>query len=146
MRLADRPVFATVWRLLPAAATMSAIFALSAQRTLPRMPPVTPNLTQVVGHFSAYALLTLALWWALPARELTPRLRLGAAFVGAVIYGASDEWHQAFVPGRDPALVDLVVDAAGAAFALVVIERISRSVVGAGATRVPFRVKRHPTR
>jgi VanZ family protein len=29
------------------------------------------------------------------------------------LYGASDEWHQSFVPGRYPAVSDWLADAAG---------------------------------
>ena len=32
-------------------------------------------------------------------------------------YGATDEWHQSFVPGRDADVRDLVADAVGAALA-----------------------------
>jgi VanZ family protein len=42
----------------------------------------------------------------------------GAIFV-TVAYGASDEWHQAFVPGRHADLADLVADAAGAILAML---------------------------
>ena len=45
----------------------------------------------------------------------------GAAFwsgvVVAVLYGASDEWHQTFVPSRVGDIYDLLFDAMGALFA-----------------------------
>jgi len=59
-----------------------------------------------LAHASAYALLALFL--------RAGGLRPGAAWLLAVLYGASDELHQYFVPGRfsDPA--DLAADALGA--------------------------------
>ncbi len=30
-----------------------------------------------------------------------------------IIYGVSDEWHQFFVPGRDPSIADVLADAIG---------------------------------
>jgi VanZ family protein len=71
-----------------------------------------------VVHFSVYGLLgTLACraiagsrgaWWALAA-------------VSA--YGATDEWHQYFVPGRSSELADWVADTAGAAIAILMYRR-----------------------
>lgn len=41
------------------------------------------------------------------------------AFYVAVLYAVSDEWHQSFVPTRDARVVDVFIDAAGAAAALL---------------------------
>lgn len=30
-----------------------------------------------------------------------------------IIYGVSDEWHQSFVPGRNPSAADLLADTMG---------------------------------
>lgn len=67
------------------------------------------------SHFTEYALLALLLAWALP---LTWRARLLWAWIGATLYAGSDELHQAFVPNRGPAVTDVMIDSAGAAFAL----------------------------
>jgi VanZ family protein len=37
----------------------------------------------------------------------------GLLIAAGVLYGASDEWHQSFVPGRYPAVSDWIADAAG---------------------------------
>ncbi|MNL79991.1 VanZ like family protein [compost metagenome] len=41
------------------------------------------------------------------------------AWAAATAYAATDEWHQAFVPGRGPALTDVGIDSLGAATALL---------------------------
>ncbi|WP_104991423.1 VanZ family protein [Deinococcus sp. NW-56] len=58
------------------------------------------------AHFLAYLALTYAL-----ARATGRR---GLAIVIAAWFGASDEVHQAFVPGRDAGLSDWLFDLAGA--------------------------------
>lgn len=102
-------------------AWMGLLFVLSAHSELPRPSGLGPDLTAITGHFAAYAVLAATMWWALPGRARSPRWRLVLAFLGALAYGASDEWHQSFVPGRHPAFLDLAVDAAGAAGALLVV-------------------------
>lgn len=67
------------------------------------------------GHMLGYALLALAYWWALGFR----RDRRWQAWVLALIYAATDEWHQSFVPGRSPSAWDvLIFDNLGALVAL----------------------------
>lgn len=111
-------------RLLTVLAWMGVIFALSSRSKLPRPPGLGPDLVGIVGHFTVYAVLAALLWWALPRRDGEPWQRVALAFVGAVAYGVSDEWHQSFVPGRDPALFDLAVDALGAASALAILRLV----------------------
>jgi len=43
--------------------------------------------------------------------------------VASVLYAASDEFHQSFVPGRSCRLLDVLFDATGAAIALGLIWR-----------------------
>ena len=57
------------------------------------------------AHFAVFSLLTLLLW---RATEM-PLLALGAALV----FGALDEWRQAYVPGRESHAQDFLADLAG---------------------------------
>ena len=77
--------------------------------------------------FLGYAFL--AFWWwralrqaqaASPDQGAPPWVFL-LAFAISVLYGVSDEYHQSFVPGRDPSLLDWLVDALGAATALGIV-------------------------
>jgi VanZ family protein len=91
---------------LPAAAWAAAIYGLSAQ---PRVPaPDIANFDKV-AHFGAYALLG----WLLAFATDRSRLPVLAAAAIGVLYGASDEIHQMFVPGRSPDVLDWAADAAG---------------------------------
>lgn len=99
-------------RWLPALVVMGAIFYLS-QRSAP--PVATTDSTRaVVAHLVLYAGLALALYWPLSARKHAATwLPAALSFALAVLYGVTDELHQAFVPQRVASEVDLGVDAVG---------------------------------
>ena len=106
---------AAAWLAVVAWAAL--IFTLSAQSTLPDLTHGLPDLQDIAGHLLAYA--GLASWMALALR-CTPGVRhpWRWAFVLAVLYGLSDEFHQSFVPNRHPDLFDIATDAVGAGLAL----------------------------
>jgi hypothetical protein len=97
----------------PPVAWAALIFILSHQ------PTIAPGVllfahADKLAHGLAFAILS-----GLTARAVraagwgTLRILLAAATV-ASLYGAMDEWHQSFVPGRDPDPWDWVADTAGA--------------------------------
>ncbi len=49
-----------------------------------------------------------------------------ATLLIAVLYGASDEFHQFFVPGRTMDIFDLMADTTGAAVAIAVVWLLNR--------------------
>jgi len=70
------------------------------------------------GHFFAYMLLGVLVLDALSKSGIGGKRALGLAFVVCVLYAASDEFHQAFVPGRGALVADVLLDSAGAAVGL----------------------------
>ena len=100
-------------------AWMGLIFFLSSRPDLPNFAPGLPGLEEIGGHLTAFGVLAALLWWAL--RGTGVRYPATWALVLAVSYGATDEFHQSFVPGRDMSLSDLMVDLIGASAALLVV-------------------------
>lgn len=75
------------------------------------------------GHLTEYALLAMIVARALlAARQMgSGRLAVAALAWGvAVLYAASDEWHQSFVPSRTASVGDVAIDAVGALLGLAV--------------------------
>jgi len=69
-----------------------------------------------VAHGTEYGLFTLLLLRALRATfpwAVTRTVAVWAVLI-AVAYGASDEFHQAFVPHRDSDVFDVLADGGGA--------------------------------
>jgi VanZ family protein len=97
----------------PAIGWAALIFVASAQSRLPVGLPPFPHADKLF-HAVAYAVLAALLArWRLSAGD-RGRRALGIAVLLASLYGASDEWHQSFVPGRDPDPRDWAADTAGA--------------------------------
>ncbi|HSH41142.1 MAG TPA: VanZ family protein, partial [Arenicellales bacterium] len=46
----------------------------------------------------------------------------------AVLYGISDEWHQSFVPGREPDVLDVLADGVGAAVGILLLHMLVRGL------------------
>lgn len=102
--------------LVASAAWMGVIFTLSAVpgSSLP------PGKYSTFGHFMLYAVLGALLLLSLPRRD-RPWATLALAVAIASLYGVTDEFHQSFVPGRMPDVVDWMVDTAGALTATLVL-------------------------
>lgn len=104
---------------LPVFIQMGLIFYFSHQ------PGGSPALEKfpfstVIGHFGGYALLAFLLYRALDRSPERPDIMAARnAVLLAVLYGISDELHQLFVPGRNPSILDLGVDALGALAAVL---------------------------
>ena len=116
-------------RALAPLALMALIFFLSAQPDLDSGLGTLDVVLRKLAHATEYALLTLLWAWAL--RPATRWNVLAAAMI-AVLYAASDEFHQTFVEGRHGSPVDVLVDSAGVliAIALLRYHRALRTTAG----------------
>jgi VanZ family protein len=103
---------------LPAVAWAGLIFAFSAQPGLTFVPDQGLDLVvRKLGHMGIFGILALLAWRAV-ASTTTWRPAWAWALGLTVAYALTDELHQAFTAERHPSLVDVAIDAAGAALAL----------------------------
>jgi len=73
-------------------------------------------------HATEYAILLTLCTAVLRAKTSWSRRRcIVIAFAFAVLFAASDEWHQTFVPGRDGCARDVLIDSTGAAIAAILL-------------------------
>jgi VanZ family protein len=98
---------------------MAGIFAASASSN----PPTPSNVPDVSLHQAAYFGLTLLLIRAFAGgrSEGVTAVVLAAAWIVAVAYGVTDEWHQSFVPDRHADIRDLIADGVGALAATIAV-------------------------
>jgi VanZ family protein len=106
-----------ILRWFPAALMMTIIF-LASSTPSSEMPNfgTWDWFFKKGGHMAGYALLSSACWYGFNFETKKGWM----AWLLAVVFAASDEFHQSFVPGRHPSPLDVIVfDAGGAALGLV---------------------------
>ncbi len=120
-RAPKRSLYGVLWRILPAVCWAVLIFVMSAQSELPGLRSSLLDLLLKKGsHFAEYFVLAVLLHHALgPRFPWGARARYVVAWSIAVLYAATDEFHQSFVPGRTPSHLDVMIDASGAILGLV---------------------------
>ena len=114
------------WIWIPPLLIAAAIVWLSGQSAYPAGLSLPPPFDKA-AHAAAFGTLAffLELAWRGTRHDLPMYRRHAWIFLGVVLFGLSDEWHQAFVPGRDCSALDWAADALGAA-------------LGLGSAMVPF--------
>lgn len=94
------------------AAAIALLLFFSSSRSHVMSPGIT-RIDDKFAHFAVYGLLG-----TLVCRLGCGWRAAGWALLVASAYGASDEWHQSFVPGRSTDLRDWIADTLGAASAI----------------------------
>ena len=100
---------------LPALVMMVAIFIFSntPSTSLPNFN-AADFIVKKSAHMLGYALLALSYLRAFDGDMRKWKL----IWLLAILYAASDEFHQSFVPGRGPSVMDVGIDAIGAGLGL----------------------------
>jgi VanZ family protein len=90
------------------------------------------------GHALGYGLLAFAYLRGLKGESIHVSARhLLGAWLMAVLYSATDEFHQSFTPGRHPAVTDVLIDAIGAAVAIILAGRYYKQKMTGYTDRSP---------
>lgn len=77
---------------------------------------IVNTLVRKNAHFMVFGILALLFYRAInPSRH-----KYMLAWVFTTLYALSDEWHQAFVPGRSASIRDVILDSAGALMFLAI--------------------------
>lgn len=111
--------FSRRYYLLFGLAWMGFIFMMSARPSVP-VPPLFDGQDKFM-HVGVYAVLGF-LWaraWLPQGKPFLWRHVAGVTLLCA-IYGATDEFHQMYVPGRDVSLMDWMADGVGGLLGAIV--------------------------
>lgn len=92
----------------------------------PHLPTATllaiHHYIRKAGHLTEYFILSLLLLRGIRGGRKDMRIGWALAAVGVVLcYASIDEFHQSFVPGRTPAVSDVMLDTCGGILAQAVV-------------------------
>ena len=93
---------------------MALIFYFSSQ-SKPQIPNVDWHLFDKLYHVLEYTVLGILVAHAFvnASFNIFRRAPWVFSFLFVILYGASDEWHQSFVPGRVVSVLDWTADCLG---------------------------------
>ena len=75
-------------------------------------------LIRKCAHFLAYLVLGIIVLFAMRRIGLMGKQGIGFTLLLCISYAITDELHQAFVPGRTPKLLDVLIDSSGASIGI----------------------------
>ncbi len=101
---------------LPAVLVTLISWYLSSQSSLPK--PISFFTYDKFLHFASFSFLAFcwALWSTPKQWYVKPYRSILIVLLIIAVYGAIDEFHQSFTPGRDMSLFDWIADMVGALF------------------------------
>lgn len=110
---------------LPTVVWAGIIFWFSSRATITTTQVYWQDFTvKKTAHVFVYAVLAVLVYRSL---KFTTKLDRSSLLIVTLLltvgYALTDEFHQSFTPGREPHLRDIVIDAAGAAVSLWLVDR-----------------------
>jgi len=113
---------------LPVLLWMAFIFGLSSVPGYD-LEPIEFPYAHLIAHSLLYATLCALLFRALRFQHFSKLLSSASyvfSFLLVAAYGASDEYHQSFVPGRMEELKDFLIDVTSALVVLIIIFLVTK--------------------
>lgn len=114
-----------------AAVAIRAVAQVAPEAAVVINPRRMNHIVRKGAHVIAYMVLGFLVLNAQHVSGATGIRSLATTMLICVLFAASDEWHQTFVPGRGGQVSDVVLDAVGAAVGIVL--RVATARTGDGA-------------
>jgi VanZ family protein len=123
-----------IGRWLPPVVYMAAVFYVSSLSN--PAPEIAARVWDKAIHFVEYGVLAILFYRAFLGEGLSPLAAALCALAATSAYGASDEWHQLFTPGRSSDVHDWFADTIGGTCGIAVY---AIAVIAARRSRFPLR-------
>lgn len=84
------------------------------EEELRRIADAIESMVRKAAHMTEFGILSVLVYVWLGKWQMAADTRRSLAAISAMLYAASDEFHQLFVPGRAGSIRDVVIDSTGA--------------------------------
>ena len=102
---------------LPPIVWLYVIYSFSANRAVKTFELYWQDfIVKKLAHFGEYAILSVLLTRGLMGSNITLKKAAIYSIFLSMVFGASDELHQSFIPGREPRIRDVLIDSVGGSF------------------------------
>lgn len=78
-------------------------------------------IVRKLAHFSIYTIVGILMMSFMNTFRLETYKKIWTSLLVGVIYAISDECHQIFIPGRGPAVTDVLIDTFGVLFGIIIV-------------------------
>ncbi len=100
------------------------IYWLSDQSRL-EVPQLISHQDKIL-HAAAYAFMGMLAWKYFSCSVRQPALLISSSLFFCALFGATDEWHQSFIPGRTADILDWAADVLGAGLAIITLTALNK--------------------
>ncbi|WP_255473313.1 VanZ family protein [Planomicrobium sp. CPCC 101110] len=108
------------------------VILTAAEKVMPEVKEHIDTLHHIVrknAHFTIYLVLGILMINALKQSFVSTCKSTIYALSISAAFASSDELHQFFVPGRGPAMTDVLIDSAGAAVGIAIFLTIRKKII-----------------
>ncbi len=86
------------------------------------------SIIRKIAHYSIYTLVGILLMSLMSTYKMKELDRIAVSLIVGVIYAATDEIHQAFVPGRGPLITDVILDTMGVLTGIFIVMLVYKTI------------------
>ena len=98
------------------------------EEELRRIANAIESTVRKAAHMTEFGILSILVYVWLGKWQITVGRKMSIAAIFTILYAASDEFHQLFVPGRAGSIRDVVIDGSGAILGICIFIGVKKCI------------------
>ena len=98
------------------------------EEDLQRIAGAIESAVRKTAHMTEFGILSVLVYVWLGKWQIAVGKKMSIAAIFAILYAASDEFHQLFVPGRAGSIRDVVIDGMGAVLGVCIFVGVKKCI------------------